>query len=48
MKEVGDLSLKFPAEMSQYKMNSKVMDILSKQISDPNLKVAMNALNIFI
>jgi hypothetical protein len=33
--------------MSQHKLSSKVIDLLSKQISDPNLKVASNALTIF-
>jgi len=31
----------------QHKSNSKIADVLSKQINDPNLKVAINALKIF-
>jgi len=28
-------------------MSSKIMDALSKQMNDPNSKVALNALNLF-
>lgn len=47
MKDIQELSLQFPVEFAQYKLSSKVVDVLSKQISDPNLKVALNALAIF-
>lgn len=47
MKEVHQLASQYLLEMSQHKLSSKVVDLLSKQISDPNLKVATNALTIF-
>lgn len=30
----------------QHRLNGKTMDVLSKQIGDPNVKVASNALKI--
>jgi len=47
MKEIHELSERFPTELAQYKLSSRVADVMSKQISDPNLKVALNALGIF-
>lgn len=37
----------YPKEMTQYRMSSKAMDAISRQINDPNIKVALNALNLF-
>jgi phage-related protein len=33
--------------MSQHKSSSRIIDVLSKQINDPNVKVAINALKVF-
>lgn len=32
----------------QYRSSSRIIDVLSKQINDPNSKVAANALKVFI
>lgn len=34
--------------MAQYRLNNKIIDIMSKQISDPNMKVAAGAFNVFL
>lgn len=39
--------MNFPDEASQHRINNKIIDVLSKQIGDPNVKVATNALRIF-
>ena len=36
----------YPRELAQHRLSGKIMDVLSKQISDPNFKVATNALKI--
>jgi hypothetical protein len=36
----------YPKEFAEHKLSGKIMDILSKQIGDPNTKVATNALRI--
>lgn len=47
MCSISQLSNKYPEEFGQHRCSSKVVDVLSKQINDPNLKVAVNALKIF-
>ena len=37
---------KYPKELAQHRLSGRVMDVLSKQIGDPNVKVAANALKI--
>jgi hypothetical protein len=39
---------KYPEESFQYRLSSKIIDVLSQQINDLNTKVAVNALKIFI
>ena len=36
----------YPKELAQHRLSGKIMDVLSKQVSDPNFKVATNALKI--
>lgn len=36
----------YPREVGQHRLGGRIMDVLSKQISDPNVKVATNALKI--
>ena len=48
MSQIAEICRKYIEEILQHRSNSKIMDILSKQINDPNTKVATNALKIFI
>ena len=36
----------YPKELVQHRLSGKVMDVLSKQMGDPNSKVASGALKI--
>lgn len=47
MTSISEIYLIFPEEASQHRLNTKFVDVLSKQIGDPNVKVATNALKIF-
>ena len=40
------LLVPYPRETAQHRLGGRIMDVLSKQISDPNVKVATNALRI--
>ena len=42
-----ELAKVYPEEISQHKAGTKMMDILSRQINDPNSKVSTNALTLF-
>lgn len=42
------LGLKFPQEFVQYRSSCHFLDILGKQIAEPNMKVSVNAMEIFI
>lgn len=44
---ISDICSRFPEEIGQHRMSSRIVDVLSKQINDPNAKVALNALRIF-
>ena len=44
---ISELCKKYPEELVQHRSSGKVIDVLSKQINDPNNKVAINALRIF-
>lgn len=46
MSEINEIYITYPEEASQHRMNTKFIDVLSKQIGDPNVKVATNALRI--
>ena len=46
MSEISEIYITYPEEASQHRMNTKFIDVLSKQIGDPNVKVATNALKI--
>jgi aspartokinase-like uncharacterized kinase len=45
--KIVDIIKKFPEETAQHKMGAKCMDLIGKQINDPNSKVSTNALNLF-
>ena len=47
MSQVGEVCRRFSEEIMQHRSSSRVVDVLSKQINDPNTKVACNALRIF-
>lgn len=44
---ISEICLKFHEEIVQHRSSSKIIDVLSKQINDPNVKVALNALKVF-
>jgi hypothetical protein len=48
MTSISIIALNYPEELLQHRCGSKIVDVLSKQINDPNAKVAVNALKIFI
>jgi hypothetical protein len=48
MSAIAELCRAYPEEVLQHRSSSRIADILSKQINDPNTKVATNALKIFI
>jgi len=48
MSRISQICQKYVEEVLQHRSNSKIIDIISKQINDPNTKVATNALKIFI
>jgi hypothetical protein len=48
MSQISEICTNHVEEILQHRSNSKVIDVLSKQINDPNTKVAVNALKIFI
>lgn len=45
---ISELCSKYSEEIIQHRSSSKIIDVLSKQINDPNVKVASNALKIFL
>lgn len=45
---IKKLAMQYPNEFVQYRSSCHVMDILSKQIAEPNLKVSTNAMEIFL
>lgn len=48
MTNISQLCKTYTEEILQHRSSSKIMDVLSKQINDPNVKVATNALKIFL
>jgi hypothetical protein len=48
MNLISDLCRKYTEEVLQHRSSSKFIDVLSKQINDPNVKVATNALKTFL
>lgn len=47
MKRVGEILEQYPQELTQYKLAPRVMDAMSRQVNDPNPKVAVAALSLF-
>lgn len=47
MTQISQICFQYNEELLQHKSCSRVIDVLSKQINDPNVKVALNALKVF-
>jgi hypothetical protein len=48
LSKLAAIAKEFPAEMSQYRLNTRIIEIFAKQSNDPNAKVATNALTLFM
>lgn len=48
MTKILEIVKRFPEEISQYRLNTRVIESLAKQSNDPNSKVAISALTHFI
>lgn len=48
LSKIAAIAKNFPSEMSQYRLNTRVIEVFAKQSNDPNSKVATNALTLFM